>query len=68
MTVAELINLLEGFPPDHRVVIRGYEDGVDDVGAARLVLLKLNVFDDWYYGDHDERPDGDTPAVKLSRA
>lgn len=52
MTVAELIRLLEGFPPELRVVVRGYEEGVDDVALADVQRLKLNAFDEWWNGDH----------------
>ena len=56
MTVDELIRMLETYPPDLRVVVDGYEGGVDDLEARLLLVrdIRLNVNADWYYGRHEE--------------
>lgn len=55
MTVGELIRILETHPPDLRVMVDGYEGGVDDL-EARLLLacdVRLDVHSDWWYGRHE---------------
>ena len=54
MTVAELIEKLKEYPQDIRVVVRGYEDGVDDVERAEEIEIYLNYFDSAYCGEHRE--------------
>lgn len=55
MTIAELIKELEQYPQDTRVVIRGYEGGVDDVDEVELTEIYLNRNAGiWYYGKHEE--------------
>jgi len=53
MTVHDLIEQLKKLPMEHRVVVSGYEDGVEDVNSVVEVEIKLNVFEAWYYGSHD---------------
>lgn len=68
MTVAELISLLQQHPPDTRVVVRGYESGVDDVVGVDVVRLQLNARTEWWNGDHvivDRNRGGNPPAVYL---
>ena len=52
MTVSELIAELQKHPPDSRVVVRGYEAGVDDVAEAKDTMVLLNIHKEWYYGCH----------------
>ena len=55
MTVNELITKLQELPNGNlRVVIRGYEAGVDDVKEIETVYLKLNANEEWYYGVHED--------------
>jgi hypothetical protein len=53
ITVDTLINYLKALPPDARVVIPGYEAGVDDIAAPKLTCIRLNV-GGGVYGCHDE--------------
>jgi len=53
MKVKELIEELLKHDPEMMVVISGYEDGVDEVYNASKVNIKLNAFNEWYYGKHD---------------
>ena len=63
MTTRELIGLLQQHPPEMRVVVSGYEGGVDDVGGMEEVPIKLDQNTArWYFGAHevcgdDEEPD-----------
>ena len=66
MNTKELIELLSTLPPDMRVVVRGYEDGVDDVQGFRHTRLILNKNKGtWYYGAHEENNNGEVEAVEL---
>lgn len=67
MNVAEYIKLLQALPQDARVVRDGYEDGVDDAQGPERIRIALNVNSKWYYGDHEQRPEGegDADAVVL---
>ena len=39
MTVEELIQLLETYPPDLRVVVNGYEEGYDDLSPEQVSVV-----------------------------
>lgn len=64
MTVEELINALQQYDPKLRVVMRGYEGGMNDIDFLRPMQVALNVHDAWYYGKHE---DADAWFVKESR-
>jgi hypothetical protein len=52
MLAHELAKLLLA-GPDVRVVVRGYEGGVNDVsGISEPSKLALDFYDEWYYGHH----------------
>lgn len=56
MTVQELIAILQTHPGDMRVVVEGYEGGLNDPLSPKVVEINLNVEahkDTWYYGPHD---------------
>lgn len=54
MTVAELIEKLKEYPQDLRVVVHGYEGGVNDVSHFKELEILLDYYDAWYYGKHEE--------------
>lgn len=56
MTVGELIKVLTQIEDqDTRVMVKGYEGGVEDIGnnISAIVNVALNVRTEWYYGSHD---------------
>lgn len=59
MTVAELIVALQSLPPDLRVVVRGYERGVNDISKLEKKEIELDTNTAWYYGQHEEHYPGD---------
>lgn len=71
MTVQELIEVLQEIEDKtRRVVVHGYEDGVDDVGYYEEINIQLNRYEAWYYGRHEEvfaaeKLKDSVPAVKL---
>jgi hypothetical protein len=52
MKVKELIDLLKNFPPDQRVVIRGYEEGFNDIMELRVIRVIHEPDSKWYYGEY----------------
>ena len=75
MTVTELIAKLRELPQDARVVIDGYEGGLEDVAVVTMAPILVNVrdIDDTMEGNHelregldDQRP-ADETAVYLPR-
>lgn len=42
MTAQELINQLQILPPHTKIVVRGYEDGYNDILELKEVKIKLN--------------------------
>lgn len=67
MTVKELIEKLKEFDENMRVVVAGYEGGVDDAERANAVKIKLNQNTAWYYGKHEvsHDEDFDDTAVQI---
>lgn len=43
MTVKELVEFLEKYPKDLRVVVNGYEDGYDDISPNRIFTRKIQL-------------------------
>lgn len=54
MIISELIEKLKDFPPDTRVVVRGYEGGLDDVDEIEETEIYLNCRTLLGYGLHVE--------------
>lgn len=54
MNVSELIEKLNDFPPDTRVVVRGYEGGFSDMDEIEETEIYLNCNTSWFYGPHEE--------------
>ena len=56
MTVKELIQMLESYPNDLRVVVNGYEGGYDDLSPERILVTKiqLGVGTEEWEGQHEE--------------
>jgi hypothetical protein len=55
MTVKELIERLNKIEDQNiRVMVRGYEGGLDEViNIPAIVNVALNVNSEWYYGSHE---------------
>lgn len=64
-TVKDLRKLLEEYPDDMRVIIRGYEGGFNDVRGIKTVEIKLNVHESWWMGKHDEPSHGEAADEKA---
>jgi len=68
MTAAELIQSLQQLNPETKIVIRGYEDGYNDILKLRQVRIKYYPDAEWYYGVYSdsEAPDA-IDAIDLYR-
>ena len=70
-TVAELIKALQQFPPDMRVVVRGYEEGYENILTPKIEKLEQNPDNPYWEGEFQEvgRLEGGqlTEAVVLQR-
>ncbi len=51
MTAEELINKLKQLPPDIIIVVRGYEDGYNDILELKPVRIKQIPDSRWYDGN-----------------
>ena len=69
MTVNELIQLLNGYQPDLRVVVNGYEEGYDDLSPEqiRVVRVALNTGQNRWEGQHGD-PSGLTDGADVVEA
>ncbi len=66
MTAAELMLQLQTLPPDTKIVVRGYEDGYNDIINLRPVKIKLISDAPWYEGAFKDSTDTDAiDAVDL---
>ena len=54
MTVAELLIRLVQAPPDAKVVVRGYENGYNDVLELRTLSVRQNPEANWYDGEYEQ--------------
>lgn len=72
MTVGELRALLAEYPDGMRVVVEGYEDGLNDVTVGPAQVVDLGPSDEWWSGRYQparEYPDrAPFGVVALGRA
>jgi len=67
MTVADLVAKLNTIPHDTIVVVRGYEDGVNE--ADRIMECRIAPFSqgsDWFYGSFEISQGDGREAVFIS--
>ena len=66
MTAQELIIHLQNLPPETKVVIRGYEDGYNDILQLKKVKIKPKVDAYWFDGEFEDSNDADAlDAIDL---
>lgn len=63
MTAQELIQHLQTLPPDTKIVIRGYEDGYNDILKLKEVKIKTKADASWYDGEYESSNDADAIAA-----
>ena len=68
MTVRELIARLRKMPQDARVIVNGYEDGYEDIGAPEVTRIRPNANRPgaWWLGAHEiDEKHGSEVAVYI---
>jgi len=66
MTAQELIQLLQALPPHTKIVVRGYEDGYNDILRLNKVKIKPKADASWYDGEYEDTNDTEaTLAIDL---
>lgn len=66
MTAQQLINHLQTLPPDTKIVVRGYEDGYNDILNLKEVNIKPKTDAYWYDGEYEDCDDADAlTAIDL---
>lgn len=63
MTVSQLIQQLQQYPPEMKVVAEGYEEGYDDIVNVMQIKIKPAEDPRWYVGAFDISPDGTGETV-----
>ena len=59
MTALELIQLLQTLPSQTKIVVRGYEDGYNDILKLNEVKIKPKADAVWYYGEYVDTNDSE---------
>ena len=54
MTVAELIIGLNQAPPNAKVIVRGYENGYNDIIELKNLFVRQNPEAKWYDGEYEK--------------
>ena len=66
MTAQELIKHLQAMPPQTKIVVRGYEDGYNDILKLKPVKIKPKADAHWYDGEYENSDDADAiDAIDL---
>lgn len=66
MTAQELIKHLQTLPPTTKIVVRGYEDGYNDILHLKAVKIKLNPNAYTWDGEYEDSTDADAiTAIDL---
>ncbi len=66
MTVSELISKLKNLPPDLKVVVRGYEDGYNEIITLKNKSIALNGVAAWWDGEYMDSDENEgIPAIEL---
>jgi len=55
MNVQQLIEELQKYPPEMRVIVNGYDGGYSDLESLKTKQIRLNVHNknEWWMGRHD---------------
>jgi len=66
MTASELISKLNDLSPDIKIVIRGYENGYNDIISIKTRKIAINKESAWWDGQYIDSNETDAiPAVEL---
>ncbi|VVB50738.1 Uncharacterised protein [uncultured archaeon] len=63
MIIEELIQQLQRYPKNSRVLVQGYEDGYDEVTTMKEISIQQNTSHEWYNGKYIN---SDNPALETA--
>lgn len=65
MIIEELIQQLQRYPKNSRVIVQGYEGGYDDVTIVREISIQPNTSHEWYNGKYLKSDDAASETAVL---
>ena len=66
MTASELIRKLNDLPPETKIVVRGYENGFNDIIMLKNRKITINKESSWWDGEYiDSKETSAIHAVEL---
>ena len=67
MTVGQLVQLLQTYPQDIRVMVDGYEEGYDDLAEQLISMrqVRLDAGEEWWEGRHRDAEDTRTKGSGI---
>jgi hypothetical protein len=66
MTASELIRKLNDLPPEIKIVVRGYENGYNDIIILKNRKITINKGRNWWDGEFIDSEENDAiQAVEL---
>ena len=66
MTASELIRKLNDLPPEIKIVVRGYENGYNDIIMLKNRKITINKERNWWNGEYiDSKETSAIHAVEL---
>ena len=61
MTASELIRKLNDLPPETKIIVRGYENGYNDIIMLMNRKITINIERNWWDGEYIDSKE--TPAI-----
>ncbi len=52
MIIEELVQQLQSYPKNSRVIVQGYEDGYDEITTIKKISIQPNPSHEWYNGKY----------------
>jgi len=65
LTIEQLINKLKTYPNNIKVLVDGYEGGLDAILDITMINIEYDATKQWYYGPFEESESSNTQTVKL---
>ena len=65
MIIEELIQQLQSFPKNSRVIVQGYEDGYDEITTLREISIRPNPNHEWYNGKYESSDNAASETAVL---
>lgn len=63
MTSQDLIQRLQTIPSNTKIVVRGYENGYNDIIELKPIKIEINVNANWYDGEYELSADDDAQSA-----